>query len=84
AGHSITTIEGLEKDNKLHPVQEAFVKEQAAQCGFCTNGLVMCAVSLLKINPDPDDQEIRDGLQRCLCRCGTQSRAIRAIKRVIG
>jgi nicotinate dehydrogenase subunit A len=83
-GQAVTTLEGLEKNNKLHPVQEAFIEEQAAQCGFCLNGLVMSTVSLLNINPNPDDQQIRDGLQRCLCRCGSQSRAIRAVKRVIG
>jgi nicotinate dehydrogenase subunit A len=82
-GYAITTIEGLEKDNKLHPVQQAFVDEQAAQCGYCLNGMVICAVSLLGLNPNPPEQEIREGLQRCLCRCGTQSRALRAIKRVI-
>ena len=81
---SVTTLEGLEKNHKLHPVQEAFIEEQAAQCGFCLNGLVMSTVSLLNINPNPDDQQIRDGLQRCLCRCGSQSRALRAVKRVIG
>jgi nicotinate dehydrogenase subunit A len=83
-GHAVTTLEGLEKDSKLHPVQEAFIEEQAAQCGYCLNGMVMCSVSLLNINSNPDDQQIREGLQRCLCRCGTQSRAIRAVKRVIG
>ena len=82
--YEITTIEGLEKEGKLHPVQEAFITEQAAQCGYCLNGLVMSAVSLLNAVPKPGDEQIREGLQRCLCRCGTQSRAIRAIKRVIG
>src|SRR5688572_19517502 len=84
AGHEVTTIEGLTKNDKLHPVQEAFIEEQAAQCGFCLNGIVMCSVSLLNTNSNPDDQQIRESLQRCLCRCGTQSRAIRAVKRVIG
>jgi nicotinate dehydrogenase subunit A len=84
AGHAVTTIEGLENNDKLHPVQQAFVEEQAAQCGYCLNGMVMSAVSLLNINSNPDEQQIREGLQRCLCRCGTQSRAIRAVKRVIG
>jgi nicotinate dehydrogenase subunit A len=83
AGYAITTIEGLEQNDKLHPVQQAFIDEQAAQCGFCLNGLVMSAVSLLNANPHPAEQEIREGLQRCLCRCGTQSRALRAIKKVI-
>lgn len=82
--HSIITLEGLAgADNTLHPVQEAFVKEQAAQCGYCLNGMVMSAVSLLRENPSPDDAAIIAGMQRALCRCGTQARIIRAVKRVI-
>ncbi|MBL7698628.1 MAG: (2Fe-2S)-binding protein [Chitinophagaceae bacterium] len=77
----ITTLEGLGKEGKLHPVQEAFVSEQAAQCGYCLNGMVMSAVSLLSDNPHPDDDEIREGLHRNLCRCGTHSRIIKAVKR---
>lgn len=78
---SIVTLEGLAApDGTLHPVQEAFVKEQAAQCGYCLNGMVMSAVSLLKENPAPDVNTIRAGLQRALCRCGTQSRIIKAVK----
>ncbi|HZE85720.1 MAG TPA: (2Fe-2S)-binding protein [Puia sp.] len=78
---SITTLEGLAgADNSLHRVQEAFVREQAAQCGYCLNGMVMSAVSLLQENPHPDDAAIRAGMQRTLCRCGTQARIIRAIK----
>jgi nicotinate dehydrogenase subunit A len=83
ADHAITTLEGLGSGPKLHPVQEAFIEEQAAQCGYCLNGMVMSAVSLLSENPKPNDQQIREGLQRCLCRCGSQSRAIRAIKKAI-
>jgi nicotinate dehydrogenase subunit A len=79
---SITTLEGLAgANNTLHPVQEAFVQEQATQCGYCLNGMVMCAVSLLRENPHPDDAAIFAGMQRALCRCGTQARVIRAIKR---
>lgn len=82
---SITTLKGLTKpDGTLHPVQDAFVKEQAAQCGYCLNGMVISAVSLLKENPSPDDVAIREGMQRALCRCGSQSRIIRAIKRAAG
>jgi nicotinate dehydrogenase subunit A len=78
----IITLEGLApKDNSLHPVQEAFVQEQAAQCGYCMNGMVISAVALLQENPHPDDAAIRAGLQRSLCRCGTQSRIIKAVKR---
>jgi nicotinate dehydrogenase subunit A len=78
----IVTLEGLkQKDDTLHPVQEAFIKEQAAQCGYCLNGMVISAVALLSENPNPDDAAIRAGLERSLCRCGTQSRIIRAVKR---
>lgn len=83
ANQSITTLEGLGDGEKMHPVQEAFVNEQAAQCGYCLNGMVISAVSLLSVNSTPTDEEIKEGLQRCLCRCGTQSRAIRAIKKAI-
>jgi nicotinate dehydrogenase subunit A len=79
--HAITTLEGLAKDhNSTHLVQAAFSKEQAAQCGYCLNGMVMSAVSLLNENPKPDDNEIRQGLQRNICRCGTHSRIIKAVK----
>lgn len=81
---TIVTLEGLTKENKLHPVQEAFVQEQAAQCGYCLNGMVISAVALLAENPKPDDAAIREGLERSLCRCGTQSRIIRAVKRAAG
>jgi nicotinate dehydrogenase subunit A len=78
----IVTLEGLvQPNNTLHPVQEAFVQEQAAQCGYCLNGMVMSAVALLSENPHPNDADIRAGLQRSLCRCGTQSRIIKAVKR---
>lgn len=78
--NAITTLEGLATNNTLHPVQEAFIQEQAAQCGYCLNGMVISAVSLLHENPHPDDAAIREGLHRSLCRCGTQSRIIRAVK----
>lgn len=78
----ITTLEGLTRpDGTLHPVQEAFIEEQAAQCGYCLNGMVISAVSLLKENPQPDDAAVRAGMQQVLCRCGTYARIIRAIKR---
>lgn len=78
--HEITTLEGLSKKDDLHPVQEAFVKEQAAQCGYCLNGMVISAVALLNENPHPNEEEIRTGMQRNLCRCGTHWRIIRAVK----
>ncbi len=77
----ITTLEGLvNKDGQLHPVQKAFVDQQAAQCGYCLNGMVISAVALLEDNKSPDDTAIRTHLQRVLCRCGVQSRVIKAIK----
>lgn len=78
----VVTLDGLVNENgKLHPVQEAFVKEQAAQCGYCLNGMVMAAVDLLNKNPNPNETEIKDALQINLCRCGTHTRIIKAIKR---
>jgi nicotinate dehydrogenase subunit A len=77
---SIVTLEGLEKNGKLHPVQEAFIEVQAAQCGYCLNGMIIAAVGLLKENPNPTDSEIREGLQPIICRCGTHSRFVQAVK----
>ncbi|MEN2282659.1 (2Fe-2S)-binding protein [Algoriphagus sp. SE2] len=78
----ILTLEGLaEKNGKLHAVQEAFVQEQAAQCGYCLNGMVMASVGLLKSNPNPSDQEIKEALRLNLCRCSAHSRIIKAVKR---
>lgn len=77
----IITLEGLQEDNgSLHPVQEAFYEEQAAQCGFCLNGMVVSAVALLEKNSNPAREEILDGLERVLCRCGTHSRIIKAVQ----
>lgn len=77
----IITLEGLTtKKGKLHAVQQAFVDEQAAQCGYCLNGMVMTAVGLLNSNSNPDKTEIKTALQGNLCRCGTHTRIIRAIK----
>jgi nicotinate dehydrogenase subunit A len=77
--HKITTLEGISQIN--NNIQEAFVKEQAAQCGYCLNGMVVSATSLLLENPHPDEMAIRQGMERSLCRCGSQARVIRAIKR---
>lgn len=78
-GVEITTIEALGNKDNLSPIQEAFVEMQAAQCGYCLNGMVISAKSLLDRNPDPTEDEIKEGLQRVLCRCGTQSRIIDAV-----
>lgn len=77
----IITLEGLQKETEnLHPVQEAFYEEQAAQCGFCLNGMVISTVALLEKNSNPDRNEILQGLERVLCRCGTHSRIIKAVQ----
>jgi aerobic-type carbon monoxide dehydrogenase small subunit (CoxS/CutS family) len=77
----ITTLEGLAKDGKLHPVQQAWVEEQVPQCGFCQNGQIMTAKALLDKNPNPTDAQIREGMARTLCRCMTYYRVQAAIKR---
>lgn len=79
----ITTLEGLSSNGELHPVQQAFIEEQAAQCGFCINGVIMSTVSLLNRNKNPEDSEIRAALNTNLCRCGTHTRMIKAVKRAI-
>ena len=78
---SITTIEGLAKDDRLHPVQQAFLDEGAMQCAYCTSGMIMSAVSLLSFKPNPSQKEIVDYMQGNICRCGTQPRIIAAIRR---
>jgi len=82
-GRSITTIEGLaDEQGALHPVQQAFVNEQAAQCGYCLNGMVISAVSLLRQKQIRNDEMVRLFLHRNLCRCGTHTRILKAIKAV--
>ncbi len=81
AGKRITTIEGLGTPERLHPLQQAFIDEQAAQCGYCASGIIMSAKALLDRNPNPGEDEIRAVLDRNLCRCGTHTRIVRAIQR---
>ena len=81
AGKKIETIEGLADDDQLHPVQAAFLAEGVSQCGYCTPGMVMTAVSLLRAKPQPTSEEIRGEMQRNVCRCGTYLRIIRAVER---
>lgn len=76
---SITTIEGLERDGKLNPVQQAFLDEGAMQCAYCTSGMIMSAVALLKSNANPTDAEIIEYMQGNVCRCGTYPRIVAAI-----
>jgi aerobic-type carbon monoxide dehydrogenase small subunit (CoxS/CutS family) len=80
SGKSVVTIEGLAKNGKLHPVQQAFVKHEALQCGYCTPGMILTAVALLKKNPSPSRKEITEGLEYNLCRCGTHVRIFDAIE----
>ncbi|SDD30720.1 nicotinate dehydrogenase subunit A [Algoriphagus faecimaris] len=77
---NIETIEGLENENHLHPVQEAFIETQAAQCGYCLNGMLIATVGLLRENPNPSEEQIRASLQTVLCRCGTHSRFFKAVQ----
>ena len=77
----ITTIEGLGTIDKPHPLQQAFIAEQAAQCGYCTNGMIMSAKELLDRNPRPSEPEVRAALAGNLCRCGTHNRILRAVLR---
>ena len=78
-GKDILTIEGLERDGKLHPIQEAFIEHEAMQCGFCTSGMILTAHAFLAKNPRPTEKDVRDGLEDNLCRCGTHTRVIRAV-----
>jgi nicotinate dehydrogenase subunit A len=81
AGRSITTLEGLGSSDALHPVQQGFVDAQAAQCGYCLNGMVMMAAALLAREPAPSEARIRDELSGNLCRCGTHVEIVRAVQR---
>lgn len=81
-GKAITTIEGLAANGVLHPLQEAFLEEQAAQCGYCVSGIIMSAKALLDANPRAADADVRAALKGNLCRCGTHHRILRAVRRV--
>ncbi len=81
AGRPVTTLEGLGTAAAPHPVQQAFIDEQAAQCGYCLNGMIMTAKALLDRNPDPTDDDIRRELSGNLCRCGTHIEILRAVRR---
>ena len=84
AGKPVTTLEGLGSTAKPSKLQQAFIDEQAAQCGYCINGMVMQAADLLKRTPKPSEQQIREGLAMNLCRCGTHQRIVRAVQRASG
>jgi nicotinate dehydrogenase subunit A len=80
AGRAVTTLEGLGRDGALDPVQRAFVDEQAAQCGYCLNGMIITARAFLSKNPDPTEAGIREALRFNLCRCGTHVEIVRAVQ----
>jgi aerobic-type carbon monoxide dehydrogenase small subunit (CoxS/CutS family) len=80
AGQKITTIEGLERGGRLHPLQEAFLRSEAFQCGYCTSGMIMSSLALLEANPHPSDAQIVRYMDGNICRCGTYPRIIAAIK----
>ena len=82
-GRSVTTIEGLGTPESPHPVQQAFVEEQAAQCGYCINGMMVSIAALLAHTGEPDDEQILAALSRHLCRCGAHMRILRAVRRAI-
>jgi nicotinate dehydrogenase subunit A len=81
AGRSITTLEGLGTPEKPNRLQAAFIAEQAAQCGYCTNGMILTAQALLDRTPKPTVQQVKQGMAGCLCRCGTHTRIVRAVIR---
>lgn len=80
-GAEVTTLEGIGTPDKPHPLQEAFIEEQAVQCGYCINGMIMTAKAFLDKTPQPSTDEIKEALEDNLCRCGTQLRIVRAVKR---
>jgi aerobic-type carbon monoxide dehydrogenase small subunit (CoxS/CutS family) len=81
ANRKVTTIEGIAEGERLHPVQQAFLEQQAFQCGYCTSGMIMSAVALLKKNPNPSEAEIVRSMDGNLCRCGTYSRIVPAVQK---
>jgi nicotinate dehydrogenase subunit A len=81
AGKKVVTLEGLGTAQKPHPVQKAFIEEQAVQCGYCINGMIMQAAAFLKTNKRPSEAQIKEALANNLCRCGTHARIVRAVKR---
>jgi len=83
-GSDVTTIEGLAQDGELHPMQEGFWEEHGLQCGYCTPGMIMSAVNLLSDNPEPSEQEIRDGIDGNFCRCTGYQHIVNAIQHAAG
>jgi nicotinate dehydrogenase subunit A len=81
ADKEVTTLEGLGSPERPHPLQRAFIAEQAMQCGYCTSGLLMTAAALLKRNPQPSEPDIKEALEGNLCRCGVHNRVVRAVRK---
>ena len=81
SGKKITTVEGLSKGSELHPVQKALLDEQAAQCGYCSSGIAIAAAAFLAQNSDPSERQVREALDKNLCRCGAHNRMVRAVLR---
>jgi aerobic-type carbon monoxide dehydrogenase small subunit (CoxS/CutS family) len=79
-GATVVTIEGLERDGELHPLQQAFIEHDALQCGFCTPGMILGAYALLRRNPEPTPEQVVSGLQGHLCRCGAHVRIVEAVR----
>ncbi|WP_205602550.1 (2Fe-2S)-binding protein [Chelativorans alearense] len=79
AGKEVTTVEGLGTPEHPHPLQQAFIEEQAMQCGYCVSGILISAAALLRRNTDPSEAEVREALDRNLCRCGAHNRMVRAV-----
>jgi aerobic-type carbon monoxide dehydrogenase small subunit (CoxS/CutS family) len=80
AGKQVTTIEGLARDGRLHPLQEAFLRVGAMQCGYCTAGMIMAGAGLLAKNPNPSEQQVKQSLEGNICRCGTYPRIVAAVR----
>lgn len=78
-GKSVVTIEGLERDGKLHPLQKAFVEHDGMQCGFCTPGMIMTGVAFLGLNPDPSEDDVLLGMEHNICRCGAHKRIVQSV-----
>jgi aerobic carbon-monoxide dehydrogenase small subunit len=83
-GRQVTTVEGLGVDGELHPMQQAFHEEHALQCGYCTPGMIMASIDLLRENADPSEDEVREGLEGNLCRCTGYQNIVRAVQRAAG
>ena len=83
-GQNVMTLEGLSRGNRLHPLQRAFIEEQAVQCGYCINGMIMQSAAFLAGNKNPSEADIKKALARNICRCGTHTRIVRAVKRAAG